>query len=184
MAASSDHILHAFSPRIVVFADEHVERSCQQNGCKGLDDLFKPWQFAIEKGQRLPSTTILFCLPYNSASSTCPFFYPVGHNPFVILGSIHVPFKIVAKPSRRWWYHTVFSRDCRRYHFQPDSLCEIRGRLVPSGRTIENLRKLTGKASVGDVAPYEVLRDVLLAVTPADSQSPFDQTVCRKFLYQ
>jgi hypothetical protein len=46
-------ILHAISPKIVVFSSEEVKRSCMVNGLRNLDELFKPWQTKIEKGSSL-----------------------------------------------------------------------------------------------------------------------------------
>jgi hypothetical protein len=43
-------ILHALSPKIVVFSSEEVKNSCSVNGLRNLDELFKPWQTKIEKG--------------------------------------------------------------------------------------------------------------------------------------
>jgi len=46
-------ILHALSPKIVVFSSEEVKTSCGVNGLRNLDELFKPWQTKIEKGSSL-----------------------------------------------------------------------------------------------------------------------------------
>ena len=43
-------ILHALSPKIVVFSSEEVKNACGVNGLRNLDELFKPWQTKIEKG--------------------------------------------------------------------------------------------------------------------------------------
>lgn len=43
-------VLQALSPKVVVFSTEKVKQSCQRNGLKNLDELFKPWQSRIEKG--------------------------------------------------------------------------------------------------------------------------------------
>jgi hypothetical protein len=49
-----DSVLQALSPKVVIFADDDVDQSCRRNGCKGLDELFKPWQSSIERGLSLP----------------------------------------------------------------------------------------------------------------------------------
>ncbi|KAJ9113172.1 hypothetical protein QFC22_006011 [Naganishia vaughanmartiniae] len=51
MASNPGIALEALTPRIVTFTDEQVDRSCQLNGCKSLDELFKPWQSTVESGQ-------------------------------------------------------------------------------------------------------------------------------------
>lgn len=44
-------LLHALSPRSAVFATDEVTASCQANGCKGLDELFRPWEGGVERGE-------------------------------------------------------------------------------------------------------------------------------------
>lgn len=51
MLSPVDYILQAFSPQVVIFSDANVDRACEVNGCKGLDQLFKPWQSKIERGK-------------------------------------------------------------------------------------------------------------------------------------
>jgi hypothetical protein len=58
MESSVDHLLQAFSPQVVIFSDENVDRACEVNGCKGLDQLFKPWQSTIERGM----SNVIRCL--------------------------------------------------------------------------------------------------------------------------
>ncbi|KAJ9110217.1 hypothetical protein QFC22_006757, partial [Naganishia vaughanmartiniae] len=56
MASNPGIALEALTPRIVTFTDEQVDRSCQLNGCKSLDELFKPWQSTVESVPILSST--------------------------------------------------------------------------------------------------------------------------------
>lgn len=45
-------LLHALSPRIAIFATDEINASCQANGCKGLDELFRPWEGGVERGEQ------------------------------------------------------------------------------------------------------------------------------------
>jgi hypothetical protein len=61
-------ILHALSPKIVVFSSEEVKNSCSVNGLRNLDELFKPWQTKIEKGSSYFDTSREMDSTYNESA--------------------------------------------------------------------------------------------------------------------
>ncbi|KAL7419589.1 hypothetical protein Q5752_005501 [Cryptotrichosporon argae] len=69
-------IVQSLSPRIAVLASADVDDSCEANGCRGLDELLRPWEGGTERVSVLSSTltpTIhpSFPLRFVSHASVC-----------------------------------------------------------------------------------------------------------------
>lgn len=43
-------IVQALSPRIAVLTSDDVIDSCEANGCRGLEELLRPWEGGSERG--------------------------------------------------------------------------------------------------------------------------------------
>ncbi|KAJ9104607.1 hypothetical protein QFC21_002105 [Naganishia friedmannii] len=134
MAQISGIVLEALAPHIVIFTDEQVDRSCQLNGCKSLDELFKPWQTAVERVPVLSSTL--------SATT---------HPSFAVRFTSH---------------STLLSSQFGgggAMPYSPGIVADIIANLIHSVKHEDEKG-----------TRYEVLRDVLLASTPVDSQGTFN----------
>lgn len=44
-------IVQSLSPRIAVLTSEDVVTSCEANGCRGLEELLRPWEGATDRGE-------------------------------------------------------------------------------------------------------------------------------------
>lgn len=44
-------IVQSLSPRIAVLTSEDVVAACEANGCRGLEELLRPWESATDRGQ-------------------------------------------------------------------------------------------------------------------------------------
>lgn len=44
-------IIQSLSPRVAVLASDDVNDSCNANGCKGLEELLRPWEGGTERGE-------------------------------------------------------------------------------------------------------------------------------------
>lgn len=92
MVSGIDTVLQALSPQIVIFSDESVDQSCRLNGCKGLDQLFKPWQSSIERG---PSPFAPSLVPsahqssYRPVSIRSSLLSPTTHPTFAVRFTSH-----------------------------------------------------------------------------------------------
>jgi hypothetical protein len=45
-------LVQSLSPRIAVLTSEYVTQSCEANGCRGLEELLRPWEGGTERGGR------------------------------------------------------------------------------------------------------------------------------------
>jgi hypothetical protein len=43
-------IVQSLSPRIALLTSDDVVGSCEANGCRGLDELLRPWEGSTERG--------------------------------------------------------------------------------------------------------------------------------------
>lgn len=43
-------IVQSLSPRIAVLTSEDVVAACEANGCRGLEELLRPWESATDRG--------------------------------------------------------------------------------------------------------------------------------------
>lgn len=48
-------IVQSLSPRVAVLASDDVNDSCMVNGCRGLDELLRPWEGGTERGASGPT---------------------------------------------------------------------------------------------------------------------------------
>jgi hypothetical protein len=44
-------IVQSLSPRIAVLTSDDVVESCEANGCRGLEELLRPWEGGTERGK-------------------------------------------------------------------------------------------------------------------------------------
>lgn len=44
-------IVQSLSPRIAVLTSDDVVESCEANGCRGLEELLRPWEGGTERGE-------------------------------------------------------------------------------------------------------------------------------------
>jgi hypothetical protein len=47
-------IVQSISPRIAVLTSDDVVTACEANGCRGLEELLRPWEGATDRGKRAP----------------------------------------------------------------------------------------------------------------------------------
>jgi len=43
-------IVQSISPRIAVLTSDDVVTACEANGCRGLEELLRPWEGATDRG--------------------------------------------------------------------------------------------------------------------------------------
>jgi hypothetical protein len=43
-------IVQSLSPRIAVLTSDDVVTACEANGCRGLEELLRPWEGATDRG--------------------------------------------------------------------------------------------------------------------------------------
>ena len=43
-------IIQSLSPRIAVLTSDDVVTTCEANGCRGLEELLRPWEGGTERG--------------------------------------------------------------------------------------------------------------------------------------
>jgi hypothetical protein len=43
-------LVQSLSPRIAILTSDDVVVSCEANGCRGLEELLRPWEGATERG--------------------------------------------------------------------------------------------------------------------------------------
>jgi len=44
-------IVQSISPRIAVLTSDDVVTACEANGCRGLEELLRPWEGATDRGR-------------------------------------------------------------------------------------------------------------------------------------
>jgi hypothetical protein len=44
-------IVQSISPRIAVLTSDDVVTACEANGCRGLEELLRPWEGATDRGK-------------------------------------------------------------------------------------------------------------------------------------
>lgn len=44
-------IVQSLSPRVAVLSSEGVIKACEANGCRGLEELLRPWEGGTERGE-------------------------------------------------------------------------------------------------------------------------------------
>lgn len=52
-------LVQSLSPRIAVLTSEDVVQSCEANGCRGLEELLRPWEGGTERGELSQPTWIM-----------------------------------------------------------------------------------------------------------------------------
>jgi hypothetical protein len=45
-------IVQSISPRIAVLTSDDVVTACEANGCRGLEELLRPWEGATDRGKQ------------------------------------------------------------------------------------------------------------------------------------
>lgn len=57
MPAPPLSIIQSLSPRVAVLASDDVADSCAANGCRGLNELLRPWEGGTERGESVNAAT-------------------------------------------------------------------------------------------------------------------------------
>ncbi|EIW66611.1 hypothetical protein TREMEDRAFT_34792 [Tremella mesenterica DSM 1558] len=86
-------ILQSLSPRIAVLTSEDVIQSCEANGCRGLEELLRPWEGGTERVSVLSSTltpTIHPTFPLRFVNYNSVYLNPAssGPNPDMVVDMI------------------------------------------------------------------------------------------------
>ncbi|RXK41319.1 hypothetical protein M231_01469 [Tremella mesenterica] len=86
-------ILQSLSPRIAVLTSEDVVQSCEANGCRGLEELLRPWEGGTERVSVLSSTltpTIHPTFPLRFVNYNSVYLNPSssGPNPDMVVDMI------------------------------------------------------------------------------------------------
>jgi hypothetical protein len=159
-------IVQSLSPRIAVLSADDVIDSCEANGCRGLEELLRPWEGSTERG-KYPSCTMLSMLGV------------LAERPVVsILSSTLTPTIHPTFPLRFVSYASVFTNPGQS-NMNSEMVADLIGGFV--GAKKPGTSRLAGlqyiDIALEDEQHYPLTRSLLLSSRPVACHETFNHPV-------